>query len=84
MATQNIDDMHAALDGADHDHAVGGEASAKISAQAAAIAAGLAGNEGSTGSGPSFSIADTDDLTALMLMVCGVRHALLLSIKKHN
>lgn len=75
QTSQDIDGMYDALSEAGADVAAGGETSTKIAAQAASIAAGLAGHEaspaasGSQGSGPSFSIAETDDLTALMMMV---------------
>lgn len=74
-ASQNLDDMHGALSEAEADVAGSSEMKAKIAAQAATIAAGLAGQEGSpaaagsTGSGATFTIADTDDLTAIMMMV---------------
>ncbi len=77
--SQTMDGMHEALHDAGADIAAGGEASARISAETKLIADALAGRESqaddgrpssrsSTG-GSAFSIADTDDLTAMMLMV---------------
>ena len=61
------------------DFASGGEMAAKISAETKVIAEALAGHDSSphdgrpgsrASGGGTFTIADTDDLTALMLMVC--------------
>jgi hypothetical protein len=79
MATQTLEHVQDAINGAEEEFAAGGEAGAKITAQAQRIAAALEGHDAAGGSGGGGGgasstgsgslIADTDDLTALMLMV---------------
>lgn len=81
MATLAPDDFVDAVEGAEADVAAGGQAGAMITAQAQSIAAALAGHDGASvaspasgaggggGGGGHHTIGDTDDLTALMMMV---------------